>query len=133
MQAEVIVNGGLIVLLVVLAPIYLFLMLLPVKIARMRRHRSVNAVKTLAFISLFIPVLWIAAIIWACVGPAEEMPARRGFPVDVAIPQAAAAPAAAEQATCENCGRRIGKLETPHPWQSHVVCGECLGRLKAQA
>lgn len=26
---------------------------------------------------------------------------------------------------CENCGRGIGKLETAHVRQEHVVCGEC--------
>jgi len=31
--------------------------------------------------------------------------------------------------TCENCGRAIGKLETPRVWQDRVVCGECMPRL----
>lgn len=26
---------------------------------------------------------------------------------------------------CANCGRVIGKLETPHIWQVHVVCAAC--------
>ena len=26
---------------------------------------------------------------------------------------------------CENCGRKIGKLETPMVWQEQVVCREC--------
>jgi hypothetical protein len=30
---------------------------------------------------------------------------------------------------CENCGRTIGKLETPHVFENHVVCGDCLGKL----
>jgi hypothetical protein len=30
---------------------------------------------------------------------------------------------------CENCGREIGKLETAHLWQEHVLCGECYKRL----
>ena len=34
---------------------------------------------------------------------------------------------------CGNCGRPIGKLETPHLWQSNVVCPECHGRLTRQA
>ncbi len=33
--------------------------------------------------------------------------------------------------SCENCGRQIGKLETPMLWQEHVVCGECHRRLSA--
>jgi hypothetical protein len=31
--------------------------------------------------------------------------------------------------TCANCGRTIGKLETPHVHNEHVVCAECHGRL----
>ena len=31
--------------------------------------------------------------------------------------------------TCANCGRVIGKLETPHVWNQQVVCGECINRL----
>jgi hypothetical protein len=30
---------------------------------------------------------------------------------------------------CDNCGRKIGKLETPHVWRQGVVCGECHARL----
>ncbi|MGC9260811.1 MAG: hypothetical protein ACP5I8_12170 [Phycisphaerae bacterium] len=33
--------------------------------------------------------------------------------------------------TCENCGRLIGKLETPMVWQDHVVCAECNALLMA--
>lgn len=33
--------------------------------------------------------------------------------------------------TCENCGRAIGKLETPHLHGEHVVCLECKQRLSA--
>ena len=31
--------------------------------------------------------------------------------------------------TCENCGRVIGRLETPMVWQEKVVCSDCFGRL----
>lgn len=31
--------------------------------------------------------------------------------------------------TCENCGRTIGALETPHVHNDHVVCAECAGHL----
>ena len=31
--------------------------------------------------------------------------------------------------TCANCGRVIGKLETPMVWKENVVCPECFGRL----
>ena len=30
---------------------------------------------------------------------------------------------------CDNCGRSIGRLETPHVHGNHVVCAECLARL----
>lgn len=35
-----------------------------------------------------------------------------------------------ELETCENCGRVIGALETPHIHDEHVVCAECADRLK---
>lgn len=31
--------------------------------------------------------------------------------------------------TCENCGRMIGRLETPHLYGEHVVCTTCHGHL----
>lgn len=30
---------------------------------------------------------------------------------------------------CDNCGSVIGNLETPHVWNSRIVCGSCHGRL----
>lgn len=30
---------------------------------------------------------------------------------------------------CDNCGRSIGRLETPYAHGQHVVCGECYARL----
>lgn len=30
---------------------------------------------------------------------------------------------------CANCGRRIGKLETPHIYEQHVVCADCISSL----
>jgi hypothetical protein len=33
--------------------------------------------------------------------------------------------------TCANCHRPIGDLETAHVWREHIVCGECLGRLRS--
>ena len=32
---------------------------------------------------------------------------------------------------CENCGRVIGRLETPHLWRKHVVCATCHANLTA--
>lgn len=34
--------------------------------------------------------------------------------------------------TCENCGRKIGKLETPRLFQERVVCHQCWNLLQAQ-
>ena len=34
-----------------------------------------------------------------------------------------------ELETCANCGRAIGKLETPHLWQQQVVCEQCVNQL----
>lgn len=33
---------------------------------------------------------------------------------------------------CANCGRTIGKLETPRIWDGHVVCAQCDARLRPQ-
>ncbi len=33
--------------------------------------------------------------------------------------------------TCQNCDRTIGRLETPHRFQEHLVCADCIQRLKA--
>ncbi len=33
--------------------------------------------------------------------------------------------------TCQNCDRTIGRLETPHRFHEHVVCAECIQRLKS--
>ncbi len=38
-----------------------------------------------------------------------------------------------ETETCENCGRPIGKLETPMLWRGRVVCFDCDGLLRKQA
>jgi hypothetical protein len=34
---------------------------------------------------------------------------------------------------CENCGRVIGKLEAAHVHTGHVVCAECLPRVRLQS
>lgn len=33
---------------------------------------------------------------------------------------------------CDNCSRIIGKLETPHVWNEHVICAACRDTLSAQ-
>jgi len=30
---------------------------------------------------------------------------------------------------CANCGEKIGKLETPHLWNDHIVCAGCALKL----
>jgi hypothetical protein len=35
--------------------------------------------------------------------------------------------------TCDNCGRAIGRLETPYSHGEHVVCSECHLRLTSQS
>ena len=42
---------------------------------------------------------------------------------------AAVAVAAPPVQSCANCGRTIGRLETPWHWAGHVVCQECASRL----
>lgn len=34
---------------------------------------------------------------------------------------------------CENCGREIGRLETPYVFSEHIVCFDCDQRLRRQA
>lgn len=34
--------------------------------------------------------------------------------------------------TCENCGNKIGKLETAHIYRDHILCSECNCRLRKQ-
>ncbi len=38
----------------------------------------------------------------------------------------------APKETCENCGRTIGKLETPWLYDDNVVCRECWERLQEE-
>lgn len=45
----------------------------------------------------------------------------------------ATASAASSVERCDNCGRTIGRLESPHVWQNHVVCAECAERLRKSA
>ena len=48
-------------------------------------------------------------------------------PEDSSATQTAAP--AAPQAACDNCGAAIGRLQSTHAWQGHVVCGACFPRL----
>lgn len=31
---------------------------------------------------------------------------------------------------CENCGKKIGNLETPQVFNDHIVCPDCAGKLR---
>ena len=44
-------------------------------------------------------------------------------------PRQAPVPEVAPHAKCDNCGAAIGRLQSSHPWQGHVVCGACHARL----
>lgn len=35
--------------------------------------------------------------------------------------------------SCANCGMTIGRLDTPHTWGDHIVCGQCLAVLVRSA
>lgn len=137
MEKQVIIVVALVALIVLL---WLFISI-PAFIARARGISKTNliTVRILGICGLFFGVTWIVALILALVYP-PELPADappdrgRGFePVQPArrvlqpagpppIPPGAGGPGLE---TCENCGRVIGKLETPAIWQDHIVCNAC--------
>jgi hypothetical protein len=124
------------IVLVVAFPIAIFLGFIPGKIAHDRGHVKASDVKTLGLIGIIIPLVWIAALIWAYVGETNREEGRRE-PVDRSIYdplEDVHAPfddsmvdldTPNETDKCANCGRAIGKLETPHVWKDAVVCGAC--------
>ena len=69
------------------------------------------------------------------------VPAMRGTSLDYQAPETATqdvdslieAGLAEEAEKCENCGREIGKLETPQLWQEHIVCPTCAKALAQSA
>ena len=58
----------LLIVFVVALPIAIFLGFIPGKIAQDRGHLKASDVKTLGLIGIVIPLVWIAALIWAYVG-----------------------------------------------------------------
>lgn len=50
-----------------------------------------------------------------------------------APPRAVAAASTTTPGPCDNCGAPIGRLQTAHPWNGHVVCGGCFQRLAGES
>ena len=44
-------------------------------------------------------------------------------------PAARALSAEPVERKCENCGRKIGRLEKLQLWENHLVCGDCQAKL----
>lgn len=136
--AVIIVRLVLVVLLVYLIGRRIFW--LPLVIAKNRGISSTNqeTVRLLILLGLFFGVTWIVALILACVyppGPSTSVNHRefskphnltsKSFdptPESLRVENQSGAPA---QEKCENCGRAIGKLETPAIWKNHIVCDGC--------
>jgi len=125
----------LIVLLIAL-PIAIVLGFIPGKIAEGRCHAKASEVRTLGLIGIVVPFAWIAALIWAFVGEAEGKGEYRRTvdrcvydpledihaPLDDSL---IGSPTQDKAETCANCGRAIGRLETPHAWKDAIVCATC--------
>lgn len=135
------VVSGVLLMIVVLA-FYVFVIWIPVLIAKNRDHPKLEGVTVMTVLSLFLPFLWPVAMVWAFVGstsPEEQRKLRTKAMASYKLPEkrtpnVAAIDAELEMATaetCDNCGDPIGKLETPQLWKDHVVCSECLRKLSA--
>jgi len=132
---------------------------LPIGVAKSRgiSEDHLGTVRLLAILGLFIGVTWIVALILACVYPPkappkasrskvnyDPVPAGYGTKsVDEELDQIMAEKGPhgvledansndtdAPNDKCENCGRAIGRLETPQIWQEHVVCNQCAKTLR---
>jgi hypothetical protein len=119
------------------------------------RHRQISEanlriVRLLAIVGILIFITWIIALILACVYPPNVREATQGAKMNPPPlpPRDAAAPIMprpsisfsdaepvippellvrdnGQNDACANCGRVIGKLETPHVWRDNVVCAPC--------
>jgi len=89
------------------------ILLVPVRIARRRgiSEDHVTLVKVLSMAGLLLGITWLVAIALAYLFPSISPPDQF-----------------ADNATgivCANCGRKIGKLETPLAFQDNMVCKAC--------
>jgi hypothetical protein len=86
-------------------------------------------------------ITWLVAIILSIVLSPEQMvrgvsltygdPIPKSKQERAAAASSATATAIATDDICENCGRPIGRLETPKVWKDHVVCPACYKSLRA--
>lgn len=67
-------NGSNVALLIFALSLWLACGLLPGVIARRRNHRNARGVWGMSILGLFIPVLWLVALIWAIIGEAAPRP-----------------------------------------------------------
>jgi uncharacterized membrane protein/ribosomal protein L37AE/L43A len=143
------------VLILVFVVVYYLIIFYPVTLAKQRRIDSIGAVKGLCVLAIFMPLIWIIAILIAAMAKANQLSpeaakatARRPkgyvggknlafkdtgsaaeklgamFASSSPAPSPPAKPRA-KGLKCENCGRLIGKLETPAVWRDHIVCTGC--------
>ena len=119
----------------------------PGRVARRRGHASHRAIDLCGLLGWLIWPLWVIAWIWAYTGPEGEpvrsrkhrrsprRPAGYGGPVtepedpptdsELAATIKSGASVGPRAEVCANCGRMIGRLETPHLWQGRIVCSGC--------
>ena len=116
-----------------------FIIKIPISIAENRsvKPETLASIRLLSILGLFLGIPWVVAVCWACIAPPEEFPdddlgLAREKNRTLDAPTAAQRDKEVAVATdkCENCGRSIGNLETPHVWQDHVVCADCIKRLE---
>jgi hypothetical protein len=126
-----------VLLVAICVVIFALIFWLPPYIAKGRKLSDANekTVRLLTLLGLFFGITWIVALVLACVYPVDPLMSRydvkniprspRSGSFDP-IPQSfkLETPEAAQE-KCENCGKLIGRLETPSIWKNHVVCEAC--------
>jgi hypothetical protein len=144
----------LIIVLFVVAAVSIFILALPSMIGKSRgiSQDHLNTIRILSILGLLLGITWVVALILACVYPpvpkvylprvrakalnypevdlGKELGFTQEEETPVNVPTACAVSVAEPIATvaldtCENCGRVIGKLETPVVWKDHIVCAAC--------
>jgi hypothetical protein len=130
--------------ILLLLAVFALVFWIPPIIAKRRCISDANmgTVRLLTILGVFFGVTWIVALVLACVyQPVVKHPIRnnkarpKSFdPIpesfmrerDSEIEDVLNEP---QQEKCENCGRIIGKLETPALWKNHIVCDDCYEKL----